>query len=182
MWRLTKLWNYKRAPKRRLVAGIILLGASERQEMKIHKTWSLCQLPIALRQSYRHLKALGTSHCQFSNSETHTTRSQKSWHFFAGRSLVLHGLVSCIALELPSRLWSPYIAVRDIIRMNQSDWSTTNVALGTKIEWAVDQTIFSLPVHCMLVHHKQHVEIFHITYEAVNIGPCLRRRLSVDVA
>ena len=38
-----KAWNYKRALKRQLLAGIILLGASERQETKIHKTWSLCQ-------------------------------------------------------------------------------------------------------------------------------------------
>ena len=58
--------------------------------------------------------------CQFSSSETHTARSQKSWHSFAGRSLVLPGLVSCIALQLPSLL---SVAVRDVIRMKQSDWS-----------------------------------------------------------
>ena len=139
-----KAWNYERALKRRHVAGIILLGASEHQETKIHKTWSLRQPRIALRQSYWHLKASGTSHCQFSSSETHTARSQKSWPSFAGRSPVLQGLVSCIALQLPSHLWSSSIAVRDIIRMKQSDWSTTNMALGTKIKKVVDQTIFPL--------------------------------------
>ena len=49
-------------------------------------------------------------------------------------SLVLSGLVSCVMLQLPGVLWSPFIAVRDIIFMKQSDWSTTNVALGTKTE------------------------------------------------
>ena len=127
-----KAWNYERALKRRLVAGIILLGASECQETKIHKTWSLCQPQIALRQSYQHLKASGTSHCQFSSSETHTVHSQKSWHSFAGRSLVLHSLVSCIALQLPSHLWSSSSTVCDVSRMRQR---ATNLAFGTKIDY-----------------------------------------------
>ena len=122
---LHKTWNYKRALKRRLVARIMFLGTSKRQESKIHKTWSLCQPQIALRQCYRHLKASGTSHCLFSSSETHTARSQKSWDSFAGCSLVLQGLVACIALQLPSHHWSPSIAVRDVIRMKQFHWSTT---------------------------------------------------------
>ena len=67
-----KAWNYERALKRWLVAGIILLGAPERQETKIHKTWGLCQPQVALRQFYRHLKASGTSHCQFSSSDRNT--------------------------------------------------------------------------------------------------------------
>ena len=124
-----------RKNSRRLVAGTILLGASERQETKIHKTWSFRQPQIAVRQFYRRLKVSGTSHCQFSSSETHTARSLKSWHSFAGRSPALQGLVSCKALQLPSHLWPQSIGVRDdIIRLKQSDWSSTSVALGTKIE------------------------------------------------
>ena len=144
MWRHTA-WNYERALKGRLVSGIIL-RASKCEETKIHKTWSLCQ-PHAdsPRQCYQHLKASGTSHYQFSSSETHTARSPKSWDSFAGRSLVLQGLVSCIALQLPSHRWSPSIAVRDVIRMKQSDWSATNGAWNKN--WtAVDQTIFPLRV------------------------------------
>ena len=76
----------------------------------------------------------GTSHCQFSSSETYTARSQKSWHSFANRSLVQPGLISCIALQLLSLLWLPSIAVWDVIRMKQSDWSVTIVTHGTKTE------------------------------------------------
>ena len=129
-----KACNYQRAIKRRLVAGIILLGASERQETKIHKAWSLCQPQKVLRQSCWCLKAQELHTASFQATYTYTTCSQKSWHFFAGYALVLPHLVSCIWLQLLSLLWSPSIAVCDIIRMKQSDWSATNVALGTKIE------------------------------------------------
>ena len=44
------------------------------------------------------------------------------------RSLVLSDLVSCVVL------WLPFIAVRDVIIMKQSDWSVTNMALGIKTE------------------------------------------------
>ena len=50
-----KLWHYETVPKRQVIGGIILLGASEHQEMKIHKTWSLCQPQKVLRRSYWHL-------------------------------------------------------------------------------------------------------------------------------
>ena len=52
------LRNYETVSKRQLIAGIILLGASEYQEMKIHKTWSLFRPQKALRRSYRHLKLM----------------------------------------------------------------------------------------------------------------------------
>ena len=59
----------------------------------------------------QNMKPLSTSDspCQFSSSETHTTRSQKSWHSFTGRSPVLQGLVSYIALQLPSHLQLLYV-------------------------------------------------------------------------
>ena len=50
------------------------------------------------------------------------------------RSLVLSDLVSCVVLQLPRLLWLPFIAVRDVIIMKQSDWSVTNMALGIKTE------------------------------------------------
>ena len=69
--------------------------------------------------------------------------------------MVLQGLVSCIALQLLSHFWSRSIAIRDIIRMKQSDWSATIVVHGTKIEQAVDQAIFPLCVR-KLVWARDH--------------------------
>ena len=69
-----KAWNYERALKRRLVVGIIPLGPSERQETKIHKTWSLCQPQIALAsfQAQKHTppvhRSPGILHWSFSGS------------------------------------------------------------------------------------------------------------------
>ena len=53
----------------------------------------------------------GTSHCQSLSSETYTAHSQKSWHSFTGRALVLPGLVNT-STALPSMV---------AIRMKQFD-------------------------------------------------------------
>ena len=95
------------------------------------KPLSTSQSPETILSTF---ESPGTSHCLFSSSETYTARSQKSWHSFASRALVLPGLVSCIVLQLSSLLWSPSIGVRDVVCMKQSDWSATIVVHGTKIE------------------------------------------------
>ena len=79
---------------------------------------------------YRHFKLRNFTLPVFSRPETHNVCSQKSWHSFAGRSLVRPGLVACTALQTPS------LTVRDVTRMQQSDWRATIVALTAKI---VDQ-------------------------------------------
>ena len=97
-------------------------------------------------QNMKHLPtwSSGTSHCQLSRSEKHTTRSQTSWHSFVGRSLVLPGLVFSIALQLPSLLWSPCIAVCDVIRMKQPDRSATIVVhLEQKLNRPLTRIFFS---------------------------------------
>ena len=79
-----KSWHYETVPKRQLVAGIILLGASEHQEMKIHKTWSLCQPQKALTDVHIDIWSSGTSPCQLASSEARTMHSWKPWHSFTG--------------------------------------------------------------------------------------------------
>ena len=135
-----KTWNYERALKRRLVAGIILLGTSECQETKIHKTWSFCQPQKALRQSHRHLKLSNFTLPVFKLRNTHHPFIEVT--AFLCQSFSGSTWLSLIALQLPSFLWSPFMAVHDVICMKQSDWSTTITVLGTKIEKAVDRTIF----------------------------------------
>ena len=49
-------------------------------------------------------------------------------------SLVLLGLVFCIALQQPSLPWSPFFAVCDIIRMKQTELSAVIMALRMKTE------------------------------------------------
>ena len=74
-------WKY--TLKRQFVAGVIFLGASEHQEMKIHKTW----IQYELQKALDHLIDIWnsrTSHWQLASSETHTARLQNSWHSFAG--------------------------------------------------------------------------------------------------
>ena len=68
-------WKY--TLKRQLVAGIIFLGASKHQEMKIHKIWSQYQP----QKAQDHLVDIWA---QEASTETHIARLQKSWHSYTG--------------------------------------------------------------------------------------------------
>ena len=138
MWRHTILKLRKRLVlKRELIAVIILIRASERQnnkKKKIHKNMK----PLSTSDSPKMI--LLTFEAQ--ELHTNTCQAQKRTVCVHGshgilllvHSLVLPGLVSCIEFQLPSLLWSPFTAVRGLIHMKQSDRSTTNVTLGTKTE------------------------------------------------
>ena len=63
-----KAWKYDKTVKRQLIAEII--GA-----------WNLCQSQRDPKTILLENWSAGTSHCQLATSETHITRSQKSWHF-----------------------------------------------------------------------------------------------------
>ena len=131
-----KAWKYKKALINKRDGSLQGSSFSEllnakKQRFTKREALSTSESPETILSIF---ESPGTSHCQFSSSETYTACSYKCWHSFAGRALVLLGLVSCIALQLPSLLWLPSIAVRDIIRMKQSDWSATIVVHRTKIE------------------------------------------------
>ena len=105
-----KAWNYKSTSSKEMARC---------REFPKAKQWRFTkhEASVNLRKlwdNFINIWSSGTSHCQFWSSETHTTRSQKSWHSFAGHSLVLSDIVSCIALSL---LWLAFIAVCDVIRM-----------------------------------------------------------------
>ena len=100
--KMIKLW------RRRLIAGIIILRASKSQEIKIHKSRNLCEPQGDSKTILLDIWSSGTSHCQLASSETHMACSQKSWHSFAG---LFSGLVFRTALQLPSPLWLPFVAV-----------------------------------------------------------------------
>ena len=124
-----KAWNYERALKRRLVAGIILLEGSECQETKkrrlkkyeasvnLRKPWDNLIDIWKLRNFTLPVFKLRNTHCPFAEVLA-----------FLHHSLVLPRLVSCIVLQLPSHLWSPWSAVHDVNRMKQSDCSTAIMA------------------------------------------------------
>ena len=109
-----KAWKYDKTVERQLVTGIIFLRASEHQEMKIHKTWNLYQPQRDPKTILLDIWNSGTSHCQLASSETHTTRSQKSWHSFAGPFSCFAWLSFSTALQTCCLLWLPFIAVCDV--------------------------------------------------------------------
>ena len=119
-----KAWNYERALRRQLIAGVILLRASKHKEMKTYKLETSVNLWV--RETFRQ------SYLTFEAQNLHTE--------------VIEFLRSLLRFQVPpswldwssaqyfNRLtsWLPFIAVRNVIFMKQSDWSPTNVPLGTK--------------------------------------------------
>ena len=127
-----KAWNYERALKRWLVAGIILLGASVRQETKIHKlTWSLCQPQKAPRQSYRHLKLRNFTLTVFKLRNTHRPFTEVLEFLRSSFS----DLVACIALQPPSLLCSPLILLQYV-----TSFASSNL-IGAPPSWRLEQKL-----------------------------------------
>ena len=52
---------------------------------------------------------------------------------------------SLLLIAIISRLGTMWHMELNVTHKEQSDWSATNVALRTKVEYAVDQIIFSAP-------------------------------------
>ena len=115
-----KAWNYERTDS--------LLQGSSFLELPNTEKWRFTKLEASVN-----LRKVRNTHRPFT----------KSWHSLACPFSGLPHLVSYIVLRPPSLLWSPF-AVCDVIHMQQSDWSTTVLALERKWNRPIDPTILSL--------------------------------------
>ena len=120
-----KAGDYKIVLKRRLVAEITYLGASERQETKVHKTWSLCQPQIALWQP----QELQTATFQ---AQKHTPPVHKSC-----------GIPSSVVLWFYSLLHSASTVLNLIAVVTSFAWSNL---IGAPRTWRLEQKLNRLTI------------------------------------